>query len=215
MNDIVKWTENGVARLAECDLLDTVDNQQIIAIEKELAKAYITNQIFRTEVEATASVLNNTSFPTIPSKYWQSVREQMGQFQELIFLTIEGEIFKGKIDLLIAEIAELKSTPKDRANKRIKMGEIKKLEFSLIDMKRVAKDRVREIVMWETIKEECKKKEDFNTDDVGADQSIALEKRLKMEMKIAEQTGDKDLFRNSSTILATLLKLKTTGELTS
>ena len=215
MNDIVKWTENGVARLAECDLLDTVDNQQIIAIEKELAKAYITNQIFRTEVEATASVLNNTSFPTIPSKYWQSVREQMGQFQELIFLTIEGEIFKGKIDLLIAEIAELKSTPKDRANKRIKMGEIKKLEFSLIDMKRVAKDRVREIVMWETIKEECKKKEDFNTDDVGADQSIALEKRLKMEMKIAEQTADKDLFRNSSTILATLLKLKTTGELTS
>ena len=139
----------------------------------------------------------------------------MGQFQELIFLTIEGEIFKGKIDLLIAEIAELKSTPKDRANKRIKMGEIKKLEFSLIDMKRVAKDRVREIVMWETIKEECKKKEDFNTDEVGADQSIALEKRLKMEMKIAEQTGDKDLFRNSSTILATLLKLKTTGDLTS
>ena len=125
MNDIVKWTENGVARLAECDLLDTVDNQQIIAIEKELAKAYITNQIFRTEVEATASVLNNTSFPTIPSKYWQSVREQMGQFQELIFLTIEGKIFKGKIDLLIAEIAEFKSTPKDRANKRIKMGEIK------------------------------------------------------------------------------------------
>ena len=56
MNDIVKWTENGVARLAECDLLDTVDNQQIIAIEKELAKAYITNQIFRTEGEATASV---------------------------------------------------------------------------------------------------------------------------------------------------------------
>ena len=71
------------------EILDESDFRNLMSIKDELKDTWLKKQIFRTETEMRYSVLNNGSFPTKASKYWQCVREQNVFFENLMILSFE------------------------------------------------------------------------------------------------------------------------------
>ena len=86
------------------------------------------------------------------------------------------------------------------------------MEFNLTEAKRVASDRVREIMMWETIKDECMKKEKFDINNVASEQMEALKIRFEKELAISTQVQDRDVYKHTKANLDTLNRLAKEGE---
>jgi len=210
--EITNYTEHALGKIASSEIMTTQDVDKLVSIKNQLTHAFLTNQIFRTEPEALVSVLNDVSYPTIPSKYWQSVREQMVHFSQLIYLIIECERNAGELDLKKAKIELLTDSKIDKAKKRILFAGIKQMEFNLTESKRVASDRVREIMMWETIKDECMKKEKFDINNVASEQMNALKIRFEKELAISTQVQDRDVYKHTKANLDTLNRLAKEGE---
>ncbi len=118
-------------------------------IREELFDGWNKNQIFRTETEARFSVLNDAKFPTKASKYWQSVREQMCHFNELVRLSFE--IRKKRIDLREIEEKLKSASGYDKERLEVERDEI---IYLLANGEIVSKDRVREIMQWSQLKKE-------------------------------------------------------------
>tara|TARA_R100000963_G_C4628771_1_gene94326 strand:+ start:394 stop:1017 length:624 start_codon:yes stop_codon:yes gene_type:complete len=195
----LKYSELGIKKINEVDILNNNDLNQIKSITGELQKCYEKKQIWRSEVEMKYSVLDNVNFPTDSAKYWQSVREQAVFYSELIQLAISFEENISQKELLEIELEEIdKTTRKGKLNARIKNAEIKRKEFYILEMKIQAKDRVREIMLWEKIKNELKEKSDFNTEDFSSHHLETYEKRWKKEIDIATRTNNPSLYKNAS-----------------
>jgi hypothetical protein len=76
--------ENYIAKVLDKKDLDIFKN-----LLPELKDSWSKRQIYRSEIEIRASVLNDVNFPDNSSKYWQSVREQSVMFESLINMTFE------------------------------------------------------------------------------------------------------------------------------
>jgi len=145
----------------------------LLAINPQLAKAYATNQIFRTETEARISVLNDLHFPTRAAKYWQSVREQCVMLEQLALLSFEWRRNELLIDRLSVEPDEAAQIDLDEAL------------WKRANMQRVAADRAREVQMWEMLKRE---NDDgtFSTDDVNAHQLVSYTTQFALRASHAD-----------------------------
>ena len=77
-----------------------------------------------------------------------------------------------------------------------------------MQMRLQAHDRVREIKVWEVIKEEQLKKGDFDISDVNKHQAESYAKRWEEEMKVGQMTNQADLFRHAKANLETMKKEK-------
>ena len=80
-----------------------------------------------------------------------------------------------------------------------------------MQMRLQAHDRVREIKIWEKIKEEQLKKGDFDINDVNKHQAESYAKRWEEEMNVGQMTNQADLFRHAKANLETLQKEKSNG----
>jgi hypothetical protein len=130
-------------------ILPTEEFTQLNEIKEEIEDAWHKNQIFRTDTEARYAVLNDFKFPTKASKYWQSVREQMVHFNELT--TLSFDIRRKEIDLRENEEKRASASGFELDRLNVDRDE---LLYSLASAKRVAKDRVREVMQWSEIKKE-------------------------------------------------------------
>jgi hypothetical protein len=65
-------------------------------------------------------------------------------------------------------------------------------------------DRVREIELWEKLKEEQLKKGDFDISDVNKHQIESYAKRWREQMAVGQLTNQADLYRHSKANLETL-----------
>lgn len=161
------------------------------SLKTQLQDTFNKHQVFRTDTEARYSVLTDVKFPTAASKYWQSVREQNAHFTQLMYESCNYEEIQGEIELLEEEIIEGVSD----AMRKIKGAQIKKRRFQLLDMKRVAQDRVREVQQWEIIKlEQVKKDDTFDTKNVNTHQFESYTKRFQNQLELAKRSGDHNLF---------------------
>ena len=171
MNDIKKYTKLGVTKIRDVSILEKDDMKSISDLTSELQRVFEVHQLWRTETEMRYSVLNDTAFPTPASKYWQCVREQNAFWENLVELCCDYQKTQGELDLLEIDHDEIKGkTKKANAERKIKDAEIKKKQFALMNMRLQAHDRVREIKLWEKLKEEQKKIADFNIEDVNSHQ---------------------------------------------
>lgn len=130
-------------------ILEENEFSQLSEISDELLDAWNKNQIFRTETEARFSVLNDYKFPTKAGKYWQSVREQMCHFNELVRLSFE--IRRKKIEL--KEIKDKLKSAEGYEKERLEV-DLDEIIYTLANADRVAKDRVREVLQWSELKKE-------------------------------------------------------------
>ena len=181
----MNYTEIAIRKINESEILPSDSVAQLVEIQGDLQNSYEKKQRWRSEVEAKYSVLNDVIHPDKSSKYWQSIREQAGMYHELINLAINYE----------EQIAKL----------AIKQAEIKRIEFNLIDMKLQAKDRVREILMWQKIKDELNDGS-FDTNNFQAGHLESYQKRWELEKNIAIQTNNATVYKNSISNLNTLLE---------
>lgn len=206
-NEITKYTKLGVDKIKDVDILEKDDLTKVAKLSKELQRVFEVKQVWRTETEMRYSVLNDISFPTPASKYWQCVREQDVFFSNLIQLSCDYQKTQGELELLECEYDEIKgASKKSKALRMIKDAEIKEKKFSLMNMRLQAHDRVREIDIWEQLKEEQMAKDDFDINDVDKHQRESYRKRWMEEMKIGQMTNQPDLFRHSKANLETMEK---------
>jgi len=148
--------------ISDSELLSKQSVQSLTGISHNIKQRFEASQRFRSRYEMENSVLNDVKFPTPDSKYWQSVREQMVHFEELVILSFEYRKSQARLELLNCKRAKLEvdmeSAPPDSIiqkefHARISMldADIGKLEFTLACQKKMANERHREITSWEEI----------------------------------------------------------------
>ena len=214
MNDIKKYTKLGVTKIRDVSILEVDDMKSVSKLTKELQRCFEVKQMWRTETEMRYSVLNDVSFPTPASKYWQCVREQNVFWENLVQLSCDYQKQQGELELLEIEYDEIKgASKKSQAQRKIKDAEIKQKQFGLMNMRLQGHDRVREIKLWEKIKNELTDKEDFDINDVNKHQAESYAKRWEEEMKIGQLTNQADLFRHSKANLETMKNDKEVKEI--
>ena len=214
MNDIKKYTKLGVTKIRDVSILEKDDMQSVSKLTKELQRVFEVHQMWRTETEMRYSVLNDVSFPASASKYWQCVREQNVFWENLVQLSCNYQKQQGELELLEIEYDEIKgNNKKANAQRKIKDAEIKEKQFGLMNMRLQGHDRVREIKLWEKIKNELTDKADFDINDVNKHQADSYAKRWEKEMQVGAQTNQADLYRHSKANLETLQKDKEVKEI--
>ena len=155
-------------------MLPSKANQFLAKLKTELDDNMNKRQIYRTETEMRASVLNDGKHPTPASKYRQCVREQAVMYEQLRINTFDYR--KRTVELLRKKDEFQKCDDEfDRMELEI---EIEELEFALDNISRQARDRAREIEHWSRIKAELDDGS-FNTEDVNVHQSESMELQLR------------------------------------
>ncbi len=171
------------------NLLDPEDVKEFKAMTAELRDTWTKKQVFRTETEMRMSVLQDMKYPTKAAKYWQCVREQNVFLENLMSLSFDCRRQESKIEWLKRKIASTESeleradgAPMDGPDEEMFEWRIKKeyqLEkykidldesrYGLANMQLVARDRMREIKLWSTLKKEFDDGS-FDTQDVNRHQ---------------------------------------------
>ena len=191
------YSKSGLTAIKNTTLLNADDVNKIEKLSTELERVYRVKQMFRTPTEMRYSVLNDTDCPTPASKYWQSIREQDQMFGALISLSFAYDETLIDLELCQLELDEMpKHTKKDMLLIRKKQIEMKKIKFDILEYEQQAKNRVREIEMWEKIKNEQKEKSDFDIEDVNKHQFESYRIRWARESKL----GQHNSYKNLSTI---------------
>jgi len=209
MNDIKKYTKLGVTKIRDVSILEKDDMMSISKLTNELQRCLEKKQLWRTETEMRYSVLNDVSFPSFSSKWWQCVREQNVFWENLVQLSCNYQKQQGELELAEIEYDEIKgASKKSHAQRKIIDAKIKQKQFGLMNMRLQGHDRVREIKLWEKLKLELTSKADFDTNDVNKHQAESYALRWEKEMNIGAQTNQSDLYRHSKANLETLQKDK-------
>ena len=207
MNDIKKYTKLGVTKIRDVSILEKDDMKSVSKLTKELQRVFEVRQMWRTETEMRYSVLNDVSFPTLAAKYWQCVREQNVFWENLVQLSCNYQKTQGELDLAEIEYDEIKgNNKKANAQRKIKDAEIKQMQFGLMNMRLQGHDRVREIKLWEKIKNELTDKADFDINDVNKHQAESYAKRWEEEMNLGAKTNNSSMFIHSKANLETMQK---------
>jgi len=167
------------------NLLDPEDVKEFKAMTSELRDTWTKKQVFRTETEMRMSVLQDAKYPTKASKYWQCVREQN------VFLenseTDEYKLEKYQIDL-------------DEAR------------YGLANMQLVARDRMREIKLWSTLKKEFDDGS-FDTQDVNRHQLDSYHQIMKNKAETLTSGSSQPEVFNVLGQLQTIERVKKSGEM--
>ena len=161
-------------RLIASGLLKPEHAEAVVALSAELRDAWEKRQVFRTETEMRVSVLNDHSFPTPSSKYWQAVREQANMLDNLAMQAFDfrrNEVQRQKIMRKL----ETETDPLEIESLQIDLDEC---NFKAAQLQQQANDRMREIQLWEQIKAELNDGS-FNTQDRNASQLEELHAQLQ------------------------------------
>ena len=207
MNDIKKYTKLGITKIRDVSILEKDDMTSISKLTKELQRVFEVRQIWRTETEIRYSVLDDVNYPDSASMYWQCIREQNVFWENLVSLSCNYQKSQGELDLLEIEYDEIKgNNKKSNAQRKIKDAEIKQMQIGLMNMRLQGHDRVREIKIWEQIKNELTAKEDFDINDVNKHQIKSYAKRWEQKMNLGAKSNNSAMFINSMTSLETMKK---------
>ena len=207
MNDIKKYTKLGITKIRDVSILEKDDMGSIVKLSNELQRVFEVRQIWRTETEMRYSVLDDVNFPDSASKYWQCIREQNVFWENLVTLSCNYQKTQGELELAEIEYDEIKgNNKKSNAQRKIKDAEIKQMQFGLMNMRLQGHDRVREINLWEKIKNELTAKEDFDINDVNKHQMKSYAKRWEQKMNLGGRTNNSAMFINSKSSLETMQK---------
>tara|TARA_R110000803_G_scaffold86142_1_gene152514 strand:- start:209 stop:883 length:675 start_codon:yes stop_codon:yes gene_type:complete len=132
------------------NILDLEDVESFKDLKLELKDTWTKKQQFRTETEMRFSVLNDYKHPTKASKYWQCVREQNSFLESLMSLSFDARRAEIKLQKLKKDLEK----EKDPLEKELIQIDIDEKIFSIANTQLTAKDRMREIKLWSTLKKE-------------------------------------------------------------
>lgn len=166
-------------------ILEDEDFKSIENLQEELLDVFKYSQVFRTRTEMDISVLNDLKHPTPDSKYWQAMKEQNVMFTELVKLSYEYR----KTLIEIKKLERDKKSCEDALECELMDIEIEKYLFACKQQERVAKDRIREIVEWQKIKEELRPFLVYSDTDVNEHQLDSYTKRFINQQNVMGVNG--------------------------
>ena len=188
------------------NLLEPSDLQSFKKLTDELRDTWKKKQVFRTEVEARFSVLQDNNYPTKASKYWQCVKEQNVFLENLMSLSFDYRRSEAKIKWLEKK---LETETNDYKLECYKI-DLDERVYRKASMELVAKDRMREISMWSKLKKEFDDGT-FNTQDVSQHQLESYHQTYQQKMKSLTPGSSSSEVFNVMGQMQTLERVKNSG----
>lgn len=182
--------ETGLQVIDDSSILSQREVAALSEIKEELEKTSRTVQRFRTRTEMKVSVLKDAKHPTPDAKYWQAVREQKGMFDSLVLQSFEYR----KTLVTIKKLKRMLAEEEDDLEKEIHQIDLEKTQYMLTEMRRTARDRLREILEWSDCKKHLEPYLKYGTEDVDKHQLEAMVQRFNFEASLINDNtaiGDK------------------------
>ena len=190
------------------NLLDPEDVKEFKAMTSELRDTWTKKQVFRTETEMRMSVLQDMKYPTKAAKYWQCVREQNVFLENLMSLSFDCRRSEAKLKWLEKKI----ETEKDEYKLEKYKIDLDEARYGLANMQLVARDRMREIKLWSTLKKEFNDGS-FNDKDVNRHQLESYHQIMKNKAETLTQGSSQPEVFNVLGQLKTIERVKKSGEM--
>ena len=190
------------------NLLDPEDVKEFKAMTSELRDTWTKKQVFRTETEMRMSVLQDMKYPTKAAKYWQCVREQNVFLENLMSLSFDCRRQEAKLKWLEKKI----ETEKDEYKLEKYKIDLDEARYGLANMQLVARDRMREIKLWSTLKKEFDDGS-FNTQDVNRHQLESYHHIMKNKAETLTSGSSQPEVFNVLGQLKSIERVKKSGEM--
>jgi len=190
------------------NLLDPEDVKEFKAMTAELRDTWTKKQVFRTETEMRMSVLQDMKYPTKAAKYWQCVREQNVFLENLMSLSFDCRRSEAKVKWLEKKI----ETEQDEYKLEKYKIDLDEARYGLANMQLVAKDRMREIKLWSTLKKEFNDGT-FDTKDVNRHQLDSYHQIMKNKAETLTSGSSQPEVFNVLGQLNTIERVKKSGEM--
>ena len=190
------------------NLLDPEDVKEFKAMTAELRDTWTKKQEFRTETEMRMSVLQDMKYPTKAAKYWQCVREQNVFLENLMSLSFDCRRSEAKVKWLEKKI----ETEQDEYKLEKYKIDLDEARYGLANMQLVARDRMREIKLWSTLKKEFDDGT-FDTQDVNRHQLDSYHLIIKNKAETLTSGSSQPEVFNVLGQLKTIERVKKSGEM--
>ena len=190
------------------NLLDPNDVKAFKEMTAELRDTWTKKQVFRTETEMRMSVLQDMKYPTKAAKYWQCVREQNVFLENLMSLSFDCRRKEAKIKWLEKKI----ETEQDEYKLEKYKIDLDEARYGLANMQLVARDRMREIKLWSTLKKEFDDGT-FDTQDVNKHQLESYHHIMKNKAETLTSGSSQPEVFNVLGQLKTIERVKKSGEM--
>jgi len=190
------------------NLLDPNDVKEFKEMTNELRDTWTKKQVFRTETEMRMSVLQDAKYPTKASKYWQCVREQNVFLENLMSLSFDAR----RNEVKLKRLQEKLKTEEDPLKRELLQIDIDEKTYSVANMQLVARDRMREIKLWSTLKKEFDDGS-FDTQDVNRHQLDSYHLIMKNKAETLTSGSSQPEVFNVLGQLNTIERVKKSGEM--
>jgi len=190
------------------NLLDPNDVKEFKEMTEELRDTWTKKQVFRTETEMRMSVLQDAKYPTKASKYWQCVREQNVFLENLMSLSFDAR----RNEVKLKRLQEKLKTEEDPLKRELLQIDIDEKTYSVANMQLVARDRMREIKLWSTLKKEFNDGS-FDTQDVNRHQLDSYHLIMKNKAETLTSGSSQPEVFNVLGQLQTIERVKKSGEM--
>ena len=190
------------------NLLDPNEVKEFKEMTSELRDTWTKKQVFRTETEMRMSVLQDAKYPTKASKYWQCVREQNVFLENLMSLSFDAR----RNEVKLKRLQEKLKTEEDPLKRELLQIDIDEKTYSVANMQLVARDRMREIKLWSTLKKEFDDGS-FDTQDVNRHQLDSYHMIMKNKAETLTSGSSQPEVFNVLGQLQTIERVKKSGEM--
>ena len=190
------------------NLLDPNDVKEFKEMTNELRDTWTKKQVFRTETEMRMSVLQDAKYPTKASKYWQCVREQNVFLENLMSLSFDAR----RNEVKLKRLQEKLKTEEDPLKRELLQIDIDEKTYSVANMQLVARDRMREIKLWSTLKKEFNDGS-FDDKDVNTHQLDSYHLIMKNKAETLTSGSSQPEVFNVLGQLQTIERVKKSGEM--
>jgi hypothetical protein len=190
------------------NLLDPTEVKEFKQLTNELRDTWTKKQVFRTETEMRMSVLQDAKYPTKASKYWQCVREQNVFLENLMSLSFDAR----RNEVKLKKLKQKLETEKDPLKIELLQIDIDEKTYSVANMQLVARDRMREIKLWSTLKKEFDDGS-FDTKDVNTHQLDSYHIIMKNKAETLTPGSSQPEVFNVLGQLQTIERVKKSGEM--
>jgi len=190
------------------NLLDPNDVKEFKELTGELRDTWTKKQVFRTETEMRMSVLQDAKYPTKAAKYWQCVREQNVFLENLMTLSFDAR----RNEVKLKKLQEKLKTEEDPLKRELLQIDIDEKTYSVANMQLVARDRMREIKLWSTLKKEFDDGS-FDTTDVNRHQLDSYHLIMKNKAETLTSGSSQPEVFNVLGQLQTIERVKKSGEM--
>ena len=190
------------------NLLDPNDVKEFKEMTEELRDTWTKKQVFRTETEMRMSVLQDAKYPTKAAKYWQCVREQNVFLENLMSLSFDAR----RNEVKLKRLQEKLKTEEDPLKRELLQIDIDEKTYAVANMQLVARDRMREIKLWSTLKKEFDDGS-FDTQDVNRHQLDSYHLIMKNKAETLTSGSSQPEVFNVLGQLQTIERVKKSGEM--